>query len=350
MAGFVGPYGESIITDPTPEQREFTKKEMGALDWIQEQRALAIQKGDQEMLAELKRMFPLNFREAFTPPPANEYFDTIILEQNIQDLLLHDDLVLYGRFDWVRDRFGPVVWINENPDTARGVLSKRLLEGESNQWIVIDSMKYPRFPDRFAACADAFRTEKTEDGRMSLGGGCVRWLFDPRIDGLDKPSEEWESGRTVYDYLFRPPTIIEYQEDMLMMSIYFGAMMYPENNITHVADFFNENGFGGYLLYDTDPANGDVKNNPGFTTVGGVKQKIFNLVQNDIKRNFKRNRHLRVAQQCMKIADPDDMTHFDLFTAYGGTLLAEESKLGTVLRDGIESSEDTSDWFDTFGF
>jgi len=348
LAGFVGPFGESIIDTPTPEQAKYIKNQMGALEYLQEKRALAIKNGNMEELSILKRQNPLNFKEAFTPPPMNEYFDSIILEQNILDLMMREGDVLIGNFGWAKERFGKVVWINDETN-GRFVLSKRLVENESNQQIIIDGKKFPRFPDRFVASADAFRVEKTEGGRMSMGGGCVRWLFDSTVDSLEKPIDQWESCRTVCDYLARPG-LIEYQEDMLMMSIWFGALMYPENNITHVSDFFKENGFEGYLLYDTDAITGEPNNNPGFTTATGTKQEIFNLIANDIKRHGKRNRHMRIARQCMDIPDPDAMTHYDLFTAYGGTLLGEKSKLGVSMKEAMTEQADVSNWFDSYGF
>jgi hypothetical protein len=129
----------------------------------------------------------------------------------------------------------------------------------------------------------------------------------------------------VITYTNRPSTLEEYCEDMLMMCVYTGALMYPEQNIDEVEKHFVRRGYAGYLLYDTDWKTGRPKNKPGFFSTIDVKKKIFNLIANDIALHGMRCMHSDYMQECMEIKNLDDMTRFDLFTAVGGCHLAEDS-------------------------
>jgi len=342
---FVDQYGYSIIGKPTPEQAKFIGSDIGADEWIENDRYLAILNQDFDLLSELKRMYPQQFREAFTPPPQNEFFNTIILNNNYQMLILNQDATVQGNLYWIQKHKSVIFKLDPN---GKFFFSKYFIEGESNQMVSIDGIWYPRFPDKYLASADAFRFEKTDGGRMSNGGGCTRWLYDPLVDPEGTPEDLKQTARTIISYNHRPPTIEEYCEDMLMMCILTGAMMYPEMNVTHVADYFIENNFDGFLLYDTDPATGLPKANPGFSTTGKSKQKAFNLAQADIERNGERNRHIDQCSECMSIPDMDAMTDFDLFTSYIGTLLGEESKMAKNMSDERDKDYDTTDWFETY--
>jgi len=179
--------------------------------------------------------------------------------------------------------------------------------------------------------SDAFRLEKTQGSKMSDGGGVVRMKRDPLIDPDDKDIKQWTSCRPIAVYCNRP-SIDDYCEDMLKQDVYYGSMQYPENNVNHVAKYYEDNGYGGYLLYDYDIKTGRLKANAGFHSGGALKQKLFNLVGAEIEKHGMRNRHIHITDECIEIKGLDDMTNFDLFTAHGGTLLAEESQHAEFLQ------------------
>lgn len=345
---FIGRYGESIIDDPTPSQEMYLRKKkwakynnegkcIGAKEYLENQRAgLA---DDEEKLVEEKRMFPLTYKECFTPPAKEDMFDTAILRQRL--LQLDDDTEAYltGNFIW-KDEFGSdVVFIPTN--NGRFNISKQLSDVEANQKYRDYNVWRPRSTEFVASC-DAFRLEETRYSRMSDGGGAVKWKYDERVDG-DKDIHLRESDRLVCTYRNRP-SLDEYCEDMLKMCVYYGAMMYPEMNVDHVFRYFVDKGFGGYLLYDTDVETGKPKASPGFHTVGShAKPKIFNLLEQYIQRTGMRCRHQDFLQECLDIKDMSDMKNYDLLVSVAGCLLAEQSMYSDYLKRATNDNIDIGD-------
>jgi len=344
--GFVGRYGESVIENPTAEQLKYIDKQelkadgtyWGAKDDIVLEREAYRADGQYEKVSELKRLHPLSFAESFSPPANNVYFNTDILEQRSTELKRKSKTI---RGNFVGD---PTVAISFMPDSnGRFEVSKLLPVGQSSLKYSLAGSYYPQHSTTYVASADVFKSDKDriEGYQMSDGGGAVKWKFDPRIDSENKPVEQWESGVMVCTYRFRPDTTDEFCEDMLKMSVYYGALMYPENNIDLVWKYFVAKGFGGYLLYDTDTNTGRPKATPGFHSGGEMKKKLFNLTRNYVSAHGMRDNHLDYLEECLDIRHPDDMTRFDLFTACGGCHLAEESSYGEYLQesDGYDISE-----------
>jgi hypothetical protein len=329
--GFIGKYGESIIDTPTEQQLPYvaTKKRnsdgkyMGAKEYLQTERDALTEVGDFVELAHQKRLYPFTFAECFTPPAQNIFFNMDILETNHIDLKRDNEAAIQGNFEWVD---GQDSWVDFFPSSnGKWFVSKVLDKSQANKKFINRGVYFPANADVFVSSSDAFRLEKTQGG-MSDGGGVVRWKRDPKIDADNKDISTWESCRSVAVYRYRPASIEEYCEDMLKQDIYYGSMQYPENNVNHVADHYRRRGYDGYLLHDTDPKTGRLKPNAGYHSGGAMKQKLFNLVAADIQKHGLRNRHIQITEECMKIKGLDDMTNYDLFTAYGGTLLAEESQ------------------------
>lgn len=343
LEGYIDRYGFGVEENPTLEQAAYIKKEHGAKTYLENKRKALKAKGDMEGLSEEKRLYPQEFRECFTPPAKNVFFRVDILEATINELQFNRSIApRKGNFVWENGKDTRVIWIDDDVN-GRFLLSKHFKPQETNQWIKMEGEKYPQHPDKYVASADAFRLEKTEGGRMSKGGGVVRWKHDPLVDPPEKDIKKWDSARTIISYEYRPDTTEEYAEDMLMMCVYTGALMYPEMNVEVVAKHFKERGYGGYLLYDTNYETGEIKNNPGFTSIAKTKVKMFNLIRDDIKKHGHRQRHIDILKQCLLIQNIDEMTFYDVFTAYGGTLLAEESQLGDMIAQQQSQSYNV-DW------
>jgi hypothetical protein len=341
---FVDRHGMSVIETPNEQQRIDIKKKIGAKEHLMAKRKFL----KDEDLALEKRQNPIIYRECFTPPVKNIFFNVTILEEKATELQFSELAGMNYDLVWESARFGNVREVpNEN---GRFCISRVFGQEEKNRWTMRDGVRYPMFPDKYIACGDAFRLEKTEGGKYSLGGGAVRWLHDPTIDPPEKDVAHWESARLVITYRFRPPTTDEYVEDMLKMCILTGAMMYPEMNYDIIAKKFIEWGFGGYLLHDTDVETGVLKVNPGFTTIGGTKIKLFNLTRDEIQTHGRRCRHLDWIRECLDIKNMEDMTNYDLFTAVAGTLLGEYSKHAAYLRKIDGDMVNTGAWVDEYEY
>ena len=345
LEGFVGPYGESVIEDPTPEQEKHINSRVGARKFIENTRQQLLRDKNIEGLIEHKRQHPQSWAEVFTPPAKNTFFRMDILENRISVLQHEEEPPRRGNLYHVTaDRDSDVMW-QDDPE-GKFYLSYHFKPEELNRRTRENGVYQPLYPDRFVACGDAFRLEKTE-GAMSNGGGCLRLKHDPLIDPPDKEVSQWETARAIMTYNFRPDTKEEYAEDMLMMCVYAGAPMYPENNIDVIEMHFKQRGYAGYLLYDIDWNTGRPKKSAGFFSGIDVKKKIFVLTRSDIALHGHRCRHVDLLQECMQIKGIDEMTNFDLFTANGGTLLAEES---SYRRFQEEPDVDTSNFLREYNY
>lgn len=347
LQGFVGRFGESIIESPTDEQIPYLKikiknesgEYIGAREYKMNAREQLKEDGDIAALAEEKRLFPGNYLECFTPPANNIFFDVDILETRINYLKAHKEEWVEGNFHRVGGGDGDVVFRAEKD--GRFKISELLdkSEGKVNH----HGVWFPYNTDKRVASADAYRLEHTESSEISNGGGAVRLKRDITIDTDDVPVDNWSTARTVCTYNYRPSTIEEYCSDMLNMCEYYGAMMYPEMNVTHVYDYFVRRGYQGYLLYDTDTKTGKRAANPGFHSGIEKKRTLFNLMRSEIKLHAARSRHMDWLKECLAISGLKDMTHYDLFTAVGGTLLAEQSQYGKHLADRNKVTIDIDD-------
>lgn len=323
LDGFIGPYGESVIDEPTPEQMYFIGKKYGAKAHLLNKRQQLIDSNDTEGYNEEVRLFPISYMECFRTTDGDVGFNSRLINERLEEMLHNQPEVRIGNFRWQNDEKDSfVVW--EDDPKGKFVLSKVLPEELTNRnFIRKINGKDEKFPveTKFIASADPFKFEKTANGRMSKGGGGVFYDYDEEID-RDKPIEYWKSYKFVCTYLNRPPTKDEYGEDMLMMCIYFGAMMNPEIDVPFIWDYFEARGYGGYLWYEIDPNTNKKNTTPGFNSRTGKKQKIFSLNRDYIENHIKRCDHKDLLEQYKDIESIEQMTDYDLIPVAGGCLMA----------------------------
>lgn len=346
LQGFVGKYGESIMDDPTPEQAKYIGNTIGAKQYIKNKINEYKRKKDWEGLCRFRRQHPESFKECFTPPSRTQFFNRELLESRLTYLTFEHREELPRRGNFVRESYpdGRVLWVDDDI-TGRFYLSYNLKPEETNLRENRNGVWFPHYPDKFVASADTFGLDKPL-GRASNGGGAVRYRRDYHIDPEGKSLSSCVSDRFIITYNFRPETVEEYCEDMLMMCQYCGAMMYPERNKTNVIDHFRKRGYEGYLLYDIDKNTGHRKPEPGWWNGGeGNKMRLmaFNAFRDEVVRNINRNYHPDLIQELLDIRDPKDMTNYDLFTAAAGTLLAERNPYYEYVSKS-QQSVDTSSW------
>ena len=356
--GNVGKYGESIIGTPTPEQARFIGRSYGAKQEIENEVKEYKRKKDWEGLAIYQRQYPQCFRDCFSPPARSQFFNQELLRTRVQYLNFSAREELPRRGDFVRKSFpdGEVIFI-DNPDgrfylsiDMEGMMGKYGKNYKPSQRYQEDGNWLPVNPIIFVASTDTFGQDKTL-GRASNGGGAVRWLRDKSVDPDTKDISQWLSQRPVCTYNFRPDTVEEYSEDMLMMCEYFNAMCYPERNKTNTIDYFRAKKREGYLLYDFDPLTLKRASIPGWWHGGQSNDKalkVFNLFRDDISKNGKRWTHTDLITECLSIVDPKDMTNYDLFTAYGGCLLAEMNPFYTMMEQALDNQIDTKEWMNMY--
>jgi hypothetical protein len=330
LEGYIGPYGESVIDTPTPQQAVFIKKEYGAKAVLEDKRQQLLEDNNVEGYNEEVRLFPMTYMECFRTTDGDTGFNTKKVNERLEELGHERPAVRIGNFRWQADEKDTFVVWDDDPK-GKFVLSMILPEEKTNRYTIqnVDGTyhKFP-VPTLFIASADPYKFEKTEGSRISMGGGGVFYDYDESID-RDKPIEYLKSYRFVCSYVNRPPKKEDYCEDMLMMSVYFGAMMNPEINVPDVWDHFEARGYGGYLWYEIDPLTNKKSITPGFNSYTKKKQTVFSLNRDYIELHAKRCEHEDILNQWKDIEAIEQMTDYDLIPVVGGCLMAAKG-LGTI--------------------
>lgn len=376
LEGFIGPYGESIIDTPTPEQAKYINNTIGSRQYLTMTRESYLKAGTTEAMQKYRNfclLFPMYYSDCFKGTGGNIGFNYEKLDRNIEELRVKeatgDREDISGNLMWIVKGYenpmtsgeflaelsnnpkidGRVEWFPE-PD-GRWRISYLPPSNMTNRRIMDDGIWYPENPGKFILGGDSFqflqksdlnkRTESKSENRLSDGGGAIFWMRDKSIDPQEKDRTQYISDRWVGDYLYRPDSDDEYCEDMLMASIFFGGEMYPEQNIKALYKHYVKRNFAGYLKYGytTDKSTGFLQENttPGYSLVNSdTKQEMFNQLKGYINYNILRNKHIRIATQMRKIKGIEYLNKFDLLAAAGGSLLGRKTYLDEQLFEDEE--------------
>jgi len=306
---------------------------------IKAQRASLINNNDVVGWVEKVRQYPIYYRECFSSSASDLGFNLYIIEQRLQELKMNQPHCVRG--DFVRenplDRLSRVMFV-EDPNNGRFVVSKQLKSGQTNRWMKNEFGHYMPLKSKYFAGSDSFRFNQTEGKRMSDGGIVVKYGRDELVDEGAQMSE-MESDRYVCTYQFRPPTTDEYAEDVLMVCQYYGCQVLAEANVDVVNKKFEEWGFAGYLVYLKDNT-GRFRKTPGFNTVGGKKDEIFNALRDYIQRRGNYERHPEILEDCKSIQNIDQMKNFDRLTAAGLAEIAYMECSNEYLPESHEEEEE----------
>lgn len=357
LEGFIGPYGESIIEMPTEDQANFIGRPIGAKAFIQSQLNEWLKKGDPDSMRsyrEFKRLYPTSYADCFRDQAGDAGLDIEKLDAAIERLRRaaideNKPPTTTGNLLYIVDgesnplsakeflalgydrssKSYRVEWFPTK--SGRWKVSKILGNQESNLRYKSDGIWYPTYPFKYTLGADPFQFLKTGDAekrgdksRLSKGGIAVFYERDFQKDPEGKDSSAWDSYRFVVTYDNRADEDDEYAEEVLMTAIYWGAEVYPEQNIKLIWKHIVKRGFGGYMKYQIDEATGKRKDHPGFYSLTDSKQDLFNAIKRYIFHHSTRERHIDFLLQCRQIRGLDYMTDFDLFVACGGALLGSQ--------------------------
>lgn len=345
LEGFIDIFGESIIEDPEEDEvwrwknpiRDSNGKLVGAKRYLFENLQEILLRNDPESVKEYEeeiRLHPVSYRQCFLTSGSGSGLDIKKITQRYTVVRFDRSLTRRGNLKWKNDIIdGEVIWIDD-PINGRFIKSLDIPDALTNQRVaevIKDPLNNeeekriyrPMYPWKMTAGADPFKFNKTEGNRLSKGAGAVFLNRDRTIDPSDKPKDKWETHRFIMTYSFRPREKSEYAEDMLMMCVYTGAMMYPEINIPLVWEHFIERGYDGYLKYEYSPS-GVFKKTPGFNMRGSYQQKCMQVHQEYVSNYIMLERHKEILEEQKKIKGVEDLTNRDLFVACGAALMGSE--------------------------
>lgn len=345
LDGFIDIFGNSVVEDPLEEDywrltdahKSFTDNEgkvYGAKRYLLEKReALLLNNADptsKENYEEECRLFPIYFSEAFMISAGDFGFNAENLATTKKRLMSTKSKVRIGNFE---ERNGHIIFVDSQFEGRFEMEIDCPIKNRNKRkkvmWMVnketkeVDYVWSPMFRDDFTASCDPFKFSVTQGHRESSGSGIVWWNRDYLLDPEDKPENEWESYRPMITYKYRVHDVETYCRDMLYMCRYYGAMMYPENNITNVIDYFHAQGYHGYLKYRV-LGNGKIAENPGFNTKGAVREALMIKNQTFIEHHSDKIESSKYIDEAIRIRELNELTDNDLLVSFGGAMLGAD--------------------------
>lgn len=364
LDGFIDSYGYSVVDKIEDYQKEEGFKQT-AYEYLQGKRDVLLAKGDAESMRayrEEKKLFPMRYDDCWLGEAGDIGFDMEKIDTRMAELRRKDDSVV-GRLEWAGGMFGGDVYFVEDEENGRFRISKKPPESVSNKKVMISSfstfeqanvdMYRPMYPGMFTLGADPYNFNNKQNAtigkslgkksRLSDGGISVLWNYDADLDS-SKPVNEWESYRFVLTYRHRGANSDEFNEDVLKAAIYFGAMVYPEVNLTTTYEYFIRHRFGGYLLYDIDKYTGRFKDKPGWDSEVRSKQDLFTLLRDYISTRCHKEEHIDLLRELKEIRGIEEMRHYDLLASAAGALLGAKSSYVDVLKRMENADYDLDDF------
>jgi len=367
LEGYIDRWGKSVVDTPTARQIKFSPRSKfaltnrGAKDTLQSVLDALLAKGTPEALEAYRsrrRKFPMKSADCWLGSSGNVGFNLEIIDRRIEEL---NRLKSFGKMNYkvgyfYRENGQPddkVLW-KTDPDVPKFRISLDLPSNVTNQRTrtdVYNSLKGTYVPSwspvsgyRFTCGVDMFRNLTpiqakqssrfgglASNSRQSNGGIAILWEKDESQEG---------SNRCILSYNYRPSTQKEFMDDVLMCAQYYGAMIYPEQNVERFIEYMFDMGYGGYALYDIDMMTGKIKSLPGRYTTNDVLQEIFRDYKDYIENHGHREEHDDLLIQMKNIRGVEDATRNDLFVAFGMSLLGSKSRFreyisNTGINNGV---------------
>ena len=368
LDGFIDSYGMSVRGEILDYQKEegFVQT---ADAYLQGERDALLKDGSitaLEKYRELRKLFPMKYMDSFLGESGDIGFDMQIIDTRMSELRRQTD-VKKGNLKWVGGRFGGDVEWEDDEENGRWLISGLPPESNCNKKTIASyfstfageyvPMYRPTNPGYHTVGADPFRFANKQESnlklqktgsssRLSDGGIAVVYNYDESID-KGKKIDDWRSYKFVMSYRYRVRNTDEYNQDVLMTAIWWGAMVYPEVNEPTTYEYFIRNNFGGYLLYDLDPITGRIKEKPGVFNLEGSKHTLFNLLRDYIAGRGMQEDFYPFLQECKDIRGMEEMRSYDRLAAHGLALMGAKSQYTNLIK-GEETTYEEEDYIETW--
>jgi len=264
-------YGTPIVNEPTEYQQKYRYKQlidakekpeealrvskMGALELLSHMEKTKTTERDRQ---DFRRKFPNSIKQAFISAFRSCHFSfekiSAALDQylytNRETMEGHPYRMVQGNFMWkdsVRDT--EVIFVPSK--TGRWMLSYLIPQAESNKWEMKGGLKVPLNAMKGIAGCDpyGFTILSSTNNKPSNGAGYIWWHHDPSVDTEEKEESEYVTDDFVCEYLNRPHSRDIFNEDMILMCVYFGVKIFIETNKDHTLNYFYDRGYDGYLVF-----------------------------------------------------------------------------------------------------
>ena len=372
MEGYIDRFGKSVVTTPTERQIRlspysiFAVSKKGAKETMQAERDALLATNTPESLElyrSIRRKSPFEWAECWLGSAGNVGYNLEIVDQRLIEI---NKMKSLGKPPYKTGYFyrentdpnGKVLWENSQEITKFN-MSMDLPMVMTNQregievWDGLSQKSVmswrPRNGQRFTCGIDPFRNlnanqakAKAKTGfslsnsRQSNGGIAILWEYDEHID-KGKGKKDWDSFRCILSYNYRPMTQEEYFEDVIMACQYYGAMMYPEQNVEAFIAYVYKRGYGGYFLFDLG-LDGRPKPLPGRWTGTEAQQDMIREYKDYIELRGHKENHDDLLLEIKQFRGTEDFTRLDLKTAFGYALLGSKTRYRELLSN-MESGD-----------
>jgi hypothetical protein len=256
------------------------------------------------------RKNPRNWKEAFRTGGDNCLYNPLKLDDRSAILNFMKDSDLYKRYNLVWDENPqengiPKVRLVESPN-GRFKFSYHFREDEMNDVLKRGTSFYPKNIARFVIGIDPFDHNRTKDGKFSNGAAAVYMKYDPLNPDV--------SENFVGIYVSRPPTAQIFYEDMIKLCHLFSCQMLFEDNKIGIMHYFNERGYGAFMMRDE-------KGNVGVSATTKSHQTLVEHTELFIEDHCHKVNFPELLKD-WKEFDIDDTTKFDIAMASGWALVA----------------------------
>jgi hypothetical protein len=250
LEGFIGPYGESIVGDPTEEQKEFLlsidpdDECVGAREFLENKRKAYLDSGDLAGYYEECRMNPFDESDAFREG-ANKIHTYDItrlfsqLDHNKSFVSLNQHLLMRGNFMWDGGQKDTNVSWHPNPD-GKWLITWLPAPEDRNKAIMRHGKKTPANTSLGCFGLDPYDNKVTTDNRKSNAACYGTRKFD-----IMNP---FGTGIPILEYVNRPSLPETMWEDMIMMCVFYGWEILCESNKIGTINYFRMRGYENYLM------------------------------------------------------------------------------------------------------
>lgn len=282
-----------------------------ALNEILEERKLLA--NDSRALSAVIRKEPLSWEEAFRIDGSKCLFDAMKLNERLDRLSWKDNLSTKGNFVWVGAERDGRVEFEESPNGRWRVAKLFSDPAESNKIVRRGDLFYPNNPG-FVMGVDPVDHNQTQDGRRSDGAGIVLQKYNAARE------DDIYNYAFVALYVHRPDNVSVFYEDMIKMCVYYGCSVLFENNKVGMMHYFNDRGYGPFLMWLPE------RNQPGVAASPKTHQHIAELTESYISEHSDKVYFKQLIQDWLEF-DLTATTKFDAAMAAGYAFIADQVKI-----------------------
>ncbi len=314
-------------------------------------------KGKLKELAKLKRKTPIFIEDALTPSGAQSAFNKEKLQEALDRINQSDkEETIRGNFQWENGIQDTRVEFLIDPD-GRWEISK-LTGFTDNHVILVDGQRYPGNVSLFRCGIDPFSHKETQDNRKSFGASVGFELYDENKDGkkftveagMKTPidgGKDFLTHQPILVYMYRHDDPDMFFEDMLMQCVFFGMPANPENNKPGIIKYFENRGYGKFIINKPSEIMGQQKTVvPGSPASDLSIEQYFNRISSYIYLYNLAIKHKIIVTQLMTMNRANIGKH-DVGVAFGWCLIAVFADIPDFADLYQHRSEtEQNEWFD----